>query len=175
MCSSVGEMLWGFFRFLNWRHLNVSEIIVRNFKFVRISIADFYFFVRIFLALFNYIFKFILKIDASQNELTQLQQFLQLIQTLKKLNLADNRINSIGCLDTFVNLQWLNFSHNRIEVFFFFLIFYFFFKFQNLPKLDQLHNLSTLILNCNRLRAIPNLSKLEALTELGLHGNLVRI
>uniref|UniRef100_A0A915N575 Uncharacterized protein n=1 Tax=Meloidogyne javanica TaxID=6303 RepID=A0A915N575_MELJA len=99
------------------------------------------------------------EIDTSQNELTQLQQFLQLIQTLKKLNLSDNRINSLGCLDTFVNLQWLNFSHNRIE---------------NLPKLDQLHNLSTLILNCNRLRAIPNLSKLEALTELGLHGNLIR-
>nr|CAD2187727.1 unnamed protein product [Meloidogyne enterolobii] len=55
------------------------------------------------------------EIDASQNELTQLQQFLQLIQTLKKLNLADNRMNSLGCLDTFVNLQWLNFSHNRIE------------------------------------------------------------
>uniref|UniRef100_A0A183BIB4 Death domain-containing protein n=1 Tax=Globodera pallida TaxID=36090 RepID=A0A183BIB4_GLOPA len=99
------------------------------------------------------------EIDASQNELIQMRSLFPLSHNLVQLNLSDNRISSLGSLNSFVCLQTLDLSHNRIEHF---------------PVIDQLSQLCCLNLASNHIKSVPNLSKLTSLVELDLHGNSIR-
>lgn len=54
--------------------------------------------------------------DASENAITQLRSLQPLANSLQRLYLADNRINSLGTLQSFTQLRQLDLSHNRIEV-----------------------------------------------------------
>jgi len=53
--------------------------------------------------------------DASENAISQLRSFQPLASSLQRLFLADNRINSLGALQSFIQLRALDLSHNRIE------------------------------------------------------------
>uniref|UniRef100_A0A914H4V5 Uncharacterized protein n=1 Tax=Globodera rostochiensis TaxID=31243 RepID=A0A914H4V5_GLORO len=82
------------------------------------------------------------EIDASQNELIQMRSLFPLSHNLVQLNLSDNRISSLGSLNSFVCLQTLDLSHNRIEHF---------------PGIDQLSQLCCLNLASNHIKSIIGL------------------
>ncbi|KAL3085165.1 hypothetical protein niasHS_010234 [Heterodera schachtii] len=99
------------------------------------------------------------EINVSHNELSQMRCLSPLASHLVHLRLTDNRISSLGSLNSFCFLQTLDLSHNRIEHF---------------PVLDQLSRLRHLNLASNHLKSVPNLSRLTALVDLDLHGNAIR-
>ncbi|VDO20984.1 unnamed protein product [Haemonchus placei] len=122
----------------------VKKLIIRNNRFKNVAGFD--------------MFKQCVQVDATDNQLHKLSSFLPLAKALKALFLSNNKITSIDCLRSFINLETLDISCNCIE---------------SVPAALDNPRLSRLDLSSNNIASLPDISRLRSLTHLDISSNRI--
>ncbi|XGW20274.1 hypothetical protein V3C99_003802 [Haemonchus contortus] len=122
----------------------VKKLIIRNNRFKNVAGFD--------------MFKQCVQVDATDNQLHKLSSFLPLAKALKALFLSNNKITSIDCLRSFINLETLDISCNCIE---------------SVPAALDNPRLSRLDLSSNAIASLPDISRLRSLTRLDISSNRI--